>query len=133
MSFIQLTGLADVQEAKTAPEGRYDLVITSASLKDSKGEDGGQNVLVLLEIENQDVKYANIFHYLALPRGKDKDKDVMMLLMIKRFFTQFGIPFDEGFDMEALVGSRAACNVKVGEFNDQPKNELVLDRLPSED
>lgn len=130
MSFIQLNGLQDVQELPVAAEGRYPLVITSASLKDSK-EGDGKNILCIVEVES-DRKYANIFHYIALPRGDDKDKDQTMLLMAKRFFKQFGIPFEDGVELEAFVGSRCEGNVKVDEYQGQLRNVLMIDRLPTE-
>jgi len=126
MSFIALKGIAEVAEPKAAPEGPYDLVITDAKLTE---KDGKHNIRLILGFENTDGKFANIFHYIALPRGEDAGKDQMMLLMAKRFFTQFEIPFDDGVEVESFVGSRARCNVKQDEYEGQIKNVLVLDRL----
>lgn len=132
MSFIKLTGIDDVTELPLAPEGLYDLVITSQSLKESKDK-SGQNVLVVLDIENADRQYAKIFHYLALPRGVDADKDANMMLMIKRFLVQFGVPMDGGFDLEALVGCRASgVRVIQEEFEGKLGNKIQVDRLPAE-
>jgi hypothetical protein len=137
MSFIQLHGIADVKEAKHVPEGRYPLIVTSAQLKDSKKEDDAQNILCILEVEDSiDPKPAPVFHYVALPRGKDAMKDQQMLLMAKRFFVQFDIPIDNGIELEQITGCRADGFLKVEEYPEgsgNMKNTLQLDRLPSED
>lgn len=131
MSFIQLTGLNDAKELPIAAEGRYPTVIVSAKLKDSS-EGDGKNIMVVVEIE-ADRKYQNIFHYVALPRGEDKDKDQTMVLMAKRFFTQYGIPFDDGVEIEQIVGCRADCNIGQDEYQGQNRNVLKIDRLATEE
>ena len=129
MSFIQLKGLNDVREKKPAPEGGYPLCVTNAKLTEKEGK---KNVQLILEIEGTDEDYANIFHYLALPRGEDPAKDQTMMLMIKRFLTQFGVPTEDGFDIEALVGCRSDCMLKQDMYEGNVKNVIQLDRLPAE-
>jgi alcohol dehydrogenase class IV len=131
MSFIELKGIDDVSELPYASEGRYDLVVTSSKLKDSSDGEG-KNILVVVEIENADRKYAPIFTYLGLPRGDDKDKDHQRLLGCKRFFHQFGIPMDNGVELEQMVGARAQGNVAIDEYQGENKNVLKVDRLPIE-
>lgn len=130
MSFIQLVGIGEVKELACASEGRYSVVITDAKMHE--GKEDKTSIRCVLEIEDGDNRYANIFHYISLPDGKDGAKDQMKLLMAKRFFVQFGVPFDDGIDMEALVGCRAEVNLGIDEYQGQLKNILKLDRLPSE-
>jgi hypothetical protein len=132
MSFIELAGIDEVSELPYAPEGQYDLVVTSAKLKDSSDGEG-KNILVVLEIENADRKYAPIFTYLGLPRGgDDKDKDAQRLLGCKRFFHQFGVPMDNGVELEQMVGCRSQGNLAVEEYQGENKNVLKVNRLPME-
>jgi len=129
MSFIELDGIQDTHEAVIAPEGRYDLLVESAAVKhnDNTGKD---NVLVVLSVEG-DEEYANVLFNLSLPQEGDEDTSRnFKLLQIKRFCHQFQIGLDDGLNTEEFSGSRASANLKVGEYNNQKKNELVLDALP---
>lgn len=129
MSFINLQGIQEVRELKNAPEGRYRMRIVNAQ---SHETDNGMSIQTILEIE-ADERYANVFHYVALPNGKDAAKDQMKLLMAKRFFTQFGIPYEQnGVEIESFVGCAAEANLGVDEYQGQTKNVLKLDRLPTE-
>jgi len=131
MSFIDLKGLKDVKEPKNAPEGRYPLTIINAKMHETEN---GQSIATVIEVESGDpaLRYANVFHYVALPNGKDVDKDQTKLLMAKRFFAQFGINADEGVELEHFVGSRGQGNLAVEEYQGQQKNTLKLDRLAAE-
>lgn len=142
MSFIQLTGIGDTKEPTVAPDGRYPLVITSATVKESKELKEGQtkkgkNIMCVIEIEGEGAhgeKFANIFHYISLPDGQDKDKDQTKLLMAKRFFVQFNVPMDgDGVEIEQIAGCRAEGNLGNETFEDKPRNVLKVDRMPSED
>lgn len=126
MSFIKLSGIDDVKELPVAAEARYDLCIISAKPHEKDGVLG--SIQCIIEIEG-DVKYQNIFHYVGLPKGEDASKDQMSLLMARRFFEQFSIPYDNGVEIEQIVGSRANCAVKQDEYQGQKKNVLQLDRL----
>lgn len=129
MSFINLQGLQEVKELRNAPEGRYLLRVTSAKMHVT---DNGVSIQTILEIEASQ-KYANVFHYVALPNGQDAGKDQTKLLMAKRFFTQFNIPIDgDGVEIEQFVGCSAEANLGVEEYQGQSKNVLRMDRLPTE-
>jgi hypothetical protein len=128
MSFIELDGINDVHEPVTAPEGMYDLVIASATIKEKEGK---KNIFCVIEFENTDTEYANILHNVSLPSSDDdSDKRKNKLLFAKRFFHQFNIPFEGGVDVEAFSGSRARCKVSVGEYDNKPQNKISLDSLP---
>ena len=126
MSFIELPGINETHEPTIAPEGRYDLLVEGAQVKAGK-EEGKQNILAVLSIES-DEGYANVLFNLALPHADDTGD--FKMLQLKRFCHQFGISIDDGINTEEFSGSRASANLKVGEYNNQKKNELVLDPLP---
>lgn len=138
MSFIALKGINDVREPTYAQEGRYPLVIIDATMHKKEDSDS-ESIRCILEVESNDpkVKYSNVFHYIALPNGKDESKDQIKMLMAKRFFHQFGIDCDNGVELEAFVGSRAEGNLGLDTYEapgKQPvtRNVLKLNPLPHE-
>ena len=132
MSFIEMPGLGDVQEQPLAPEGNYDLAIIDAKLQQ---KDNKNSIMCILQIENADKDYANIFHYVGLPNSEDDaDKAKAKNLFAKRFFVQFSIPVEAGgFEIETLVGCRAR-DVKItqSEYEGRMGNNLQIDRIPEE-
>lgn len=132
MSFIEMPGINDAKEPKVVPEGvDYDLIITSAKLKEKEGK---QNVLIVLEIEGYP-DAGNVMHNLSLIGANDEEETrKFKLLMAKRFFHQFGIEADGGFEIEQLVGHRASgCKLQVDIYEGQKNNKLKLDPLPTEE
>ena len=96
-------------------------------------KDGKTSIMTILEIEGEP-DFGNVFHYVSLPGANDdQDKAKAKLLFAKRFFTQFAISIDGGFEMEQLVGNRAAsCKLVQEEYEGNVTNKLQLNRLPSE-
>lgn len=132
MGFIEMPGLGDIAEQPLAPEGTYDLCIIDAKLQQ---KDDKNSIMCILQVENADKDYANIFHYVGLPNsGDDADKAKAKNLFAKRFFVQFSVPVEAGgFEIETLVGCRAT-DVKVtqGEWEGRMGNNLQIDRIPEE-
>lgn len=130
MSFIELPGINDVKEPTLAPEGMYDLIIVRAQIRQ---KDGKSNILVALEFEDKSFDYADVLHNISLPAAEDDpEKRKTKLLFAKRFFHQFGVPFEGGIDLEALPGCRGRAKVKGDEYEGKQKNVLDLDTLPVE-
>lgn len=132
MSFIQLNGLNDVQPPEVHPEARAPLCIIDAKVTE---KDGKTNIRVLLEIEEPHPtvgrSWANVFHYVSLPNSNDDaDKVQTKLRMAKQFFKQFGVPFDDGLNVEEMVGCRSEGNLTVEEYEGQLSNKLKTDPLP---
>jgi len=130
MSFIEMPGLEDAKEAVAVPEGKYDLCVIQADLTEKEGR---KSVRMILEIEGEE-DAGNIFHYIGLPgEDDDADKRKSKMLFARRFFNQFGINTDGGFEMEQLVGARAtAAMVVQDEYEGDLRNSLKTNRLPSE-
>lgn len=131
MSFIQLSGIDDIQEQKPAPEGSYDLCIVTAKMNEKEGK---QSIMTMLEIEGEP-DFANVFHYVALPGPSDEpEKAKAKLLFAKRFFHQFGITVDGGVEMEQIVGNRATgAKLIQEEYEGNVTNKLQVNRLPTEE
>lgn len=132
MSFIEMPGLDSAKEKSVAPEGLYDLCITSAKVTE---KDGKRNIQTILEIEGGEEDYANVFHYISLVGpDDDKEKAEFKNLLAKRFFYQFGIPMEGGVEMEQFVGCRAtACRLTQEEYEGRLSNKLQVNSLPQED
>lgn len=132
MTFLQLNGLNDVRAPEIHPEGRVPLCIVDAKVTE---KDGKTNVRVILEIEEPHpqpgASYQNIFHYVSLPNANDdSDKVQTKLRMAKQFFVQFGIPFNNGINVEEMVGCRAEANITAEEYEGQLSNKIKTDPLP---
>ena len=132
MSFISLNGLNDVRPPEVHSEGRVPLCIVDAKLTEKEGK---TNIRCIIEIEephpNPGSSWANMFHYVSMPNSNDDaDKVQTKLRMAKQFFVQFGVPFDNGVEVEQMVGCRAEGNIIQDEFEGQPKNVLKTDPLP---
>lgn len=132
MTFLALNGLNDVRPPEVHPEGRVPLCIVDAKLTEKEGK---TNIRVLLEIEEPHPEpgrsWANIFHYVSMPNENDDAEKVQTKLrMAKQFFVQFGIPFDNGVEVEQMVGCRADANIVQEEYEGQPGNKVKVDPLP---
>lgn len=132
MTFLALNGINDVRAPEIHAEGRVPLCIVDAKVTE---KDGKTNVRVLLEIEEPHPQvgssWQNIFHYVSLPNSNDDAEKVQTKLrMAKQFFIQFGIPFDNGLNIEEMVGCRAEANITVEEYEGQLSNKVKTDPLP---
>lgn len=138
MSLIEVNLGEDIKELECAPEGEYNLVVESAEIVDKEydvdGEKvGGHMIKVRIDIES-DVAYKPIFHYITLPHAlDDADKVEFKSLMLKRFLSAAGVPFDaSGFQTEDLFGAQFSCALSVEVDEDgkyDPSNRLMLPRL----
>ncbi len=125
MPFIK-ESLSDVQEARPAPEGEYDLRI----LKATQGESKKGNDMITCLIGFADGTDAPPFgHWLLGWDSKTDDEEVMRRKReIKRFCAVFDIP--EDFDAEDLKGETGRCFVVLDEGDDEViRNRLKLPRL----
>ena len=137
MSFIDLNLGDDIQEKECAPEGSYDLVVTSAKMKEKEYDGGikGFMIEIVHDIEGTEQPYRSVYHYLSIPNeGDDKDKAYNKQAGIKRYLLASGIPFDaNGFSVEDIQGARFSCNLKV-EVDDSgkypPQNRMDLPAIP---
>jgi len=141
MGFIDLNLGSDVKEKECAPEGSYDLVVSSVKPREyeAKNEDEtetceAQYLQVVLEIEGTETPYANVYHNVFLPTPLDsKEKVSNTQGQIKRLLKAAGVPFDEtGFNPDDLIGARFTCTLGVevdesGKYDD--KNALRLPKF----
>ena len=130
MSFIEMPGLEDAKEAVAVPEGKYDLCVIDAQITD---KDGKKSLRLIMEIEGE-TDAGNVFHYIGLPHEDDDgDKKKTKMLFARRFFHQFGINTDGGFELESIVGSRAtAAMVTQEEWEGDLRNNYKPNKLPTE-
>lgn len=112
-ALIRAADLGQDLEDKVAPNGSYDLRITSSNLKTAKSE--RQYIAFSIAIEGSE-DYASIFHNLMLPVEADEARTRKMFLRdTARFFKVFGIPLDTDITEEKLpdlVGSTGKCLTK---------------------
>lgn len=132
MTFLALNGLNDVRPPEVHSEGRVPLCIVDAKLIEKEGK---TNIRTIIEIEEPHPEpgrsWATMFHYVSLPsEGDDAEKVQTKLRMAKQFFVQFGIPFDNGVEVESMVGCRADGNIVTEEYQGQLSNKLKADPLP---
>ena len=147
MPFIDLGDeFADTKEAPLAPEGEYDLRISSHS---HNTENGKNTLAINIVFDGED--YAPMRHYIALPqperdakndeeKGRKKgDTSKMKMLMLKRFCYLFDIEYtDTGFNTDDFNGSTTRGRVGQDTMTRQdgstaPINKLQLPRLPDDD
>jgi len=136
MSFIDVNLGEDVKEAEAAPEGEYELLVDDVYEYDKEYDDGTTGRLIRVKHliqDTGDVTYKPVYHYLSLPNeSDDRDKVQMKLLMIKRYLTMAGIPFDQsGFNVEDLYGARftAKLTQEVYEATGDISNSIQVPRL----
>jgi hypothetical protein len=122
MAFLEIN-LDDVTEPKPVPQGFYALQITEAKVGktgDNSKNPGAPQFIVSLAFEDEP-DAPNISHYVGLPSPGDEEKALKFkALMLKRFLSQFNIPYDpRGLDLERMamemVGQRANCDVEISE------------------
>ncbi len=136
MPFIDLgSDFDESTEAKHAPAGMYDLeCVKMDDLGLKPVDDDGvvkHNWRAMLAIRGTDEEYAPIFTYIPmLTETDDDEKRKNKILIGKRFAVLFGIQQPKGFDPEDALGKEARAELKVGVYNNQPKNEIVVPRLP---
>jgi len=123
----------DIKEAKPAPAGAYDLLITEVTEGNSKA--GNPQIVVSLGFEGM-ADTPNLRHFISLPaKGDDPDKAKFKSLLLKRFLVLFNIPHDaNGFDVEAFNGARAKAEVSLTEPDDSGNvyNRLQVPKFKDE-
>ena len=137
MPFIDLNLGEDIQEKECAPAAEYDLVVTSAELKEKTYDNDvkGAMIVIIHDIEGSLVPYRSVYHYLSLPNpGDDKDKIYNKQAGIKRYLLAANIPFEnDGFSAEDIQGARFSCKLDVEVDEDgkyPPQNRLNLPSIP---
>lgn len=133
-SLIRADDLGQDLEDKAAKEGRYDLRIVKSEYKPTKN---GENKMIaaMIAIDGADGEGVLPFnHYLLEPNGDDVGVDRRRLRDIKRFLTMFGVPFDNGFDMEEQASELVGCTaqnamVTTEDYEGTTQNRLRLPRL----
>jgi hypothetical protein len=128
--FINMN-LSNTAEPKPVVPGRYQLTIADAKYREAKGD-----IQVSIGIDGHD-EAPNISHFMSLPKADDDaQKSNFKQLMVKRFLTQFGIPYSdtEGFEVTDFAGSTATAQLTLSEPDDSGAvyNRLNLDKLPNE-
>lgn len=133
MSMIPVD-VSGVTEPKAVPGGRYDLSVSSAEEGLSK-EKRKPMITVYLNIDGH-TDAPNVRHSISLPAPEDEAKTkAFKMLLLKRFLTLFGIPYDSnGFNLEDFIGATATAELKLGEVDDNGNqyNELVMPKMASE-
>lgn len=133
MPLIRAEDLGADVEDRAAKEGRYDLRILKSEYKTTKS--GNDHMLaVLIGIDGED-GVMPFSHYLTEPKESDEQRIKRMRIRdLKRFLTMFGVPFDQGFDMEEQAGDLVGCTasnamVTVEEYDGGTTNRLKLPRI----
>ena len=129
MSFIEITGMDEAQEPELAPEGQYDLRITHA--EDYINDKGTPLVRCSIAFDGKP-EYQNMNYWVILPKGEDQEQDQKRIINVKRFLTMFGVPFENGFEIEDLFGATAdKANVSQSDADEEGNiyNELRISRL----
>lgn len=146
MPFIN-AAVSEAKELTAVPEGKYPLRVDKAEVVEVKRDNpDGSKEQVAVQISIMDSAHPNanlVYIYLGLPHKDDDERKVnSKLLTIRRFCTQFDVPFeDNGFNTDDFPG--ATCEeghliqepVKDANGNEtgEMRNTLRLDRLASEE
>jgi hypothetical protein len=98
----------DIQEASAAPEGKYDLQIVQAEVKQTgpnSANPGRDQLVFTVAFLDQSLNALNIRHFVSLPHPDDEpEKARNKALMLKRFLVAFDIPFESnGIDLEKIT------------------------------
>lgn len=133
MSFVGMN-VTGAEEPKARDAGRYRMVVLGVpEMRDSKA---GKPMIVVRTGFRDHPEALSVTTFLSLPHGDDKpEARSFKELQIKRFLTQFNIPYDaSGFNLEDFANAEADVDVILGEPNEQGSqfNELRLARLPNE-
>jgi len=134
MSFIDMA-MDDVREKGMAPEARYDLVVVSAKVGDTKAGDR-KKLSVVIDILGGE--FEPIFETFVFPNKKDKEENEgrnneLFILSIKRFLYLFGIPWEaSGWNLDTLSGATAENILVSCQKGDDgvERNKITYPRLP---
>lgn len=141
MTFINVN-FDDAVEANAVPEGRYDLQIVQAEVKQTgpNSTNPGRDQLVFsIGFQDTELNAPNIRHFVSLPHPDDEpDKARFKALNLKRFLVAFEVPFESnGIDLEAITFEalgKTASNVHVtqeaGQDGTSVYNRINLPKLP---
>lgn len=125
MPFIK-ESLADVQEARAAAEGEYELRIMKAT--DAPSKKGAPMVTVMIGFADGTDAPPFYEYLMGWDDSTPDDQIRMRKLTIKRFCAVFDV--SEDFDAEDLVGETGTCMVGQEEGQDGTvRNRLKLPRL----
>lgn len=134
MPLIRASDMGEDLEDHAVKEGKYDVKIVKAEYKATKsGED--HMIVAVCAIQGPEGEGAQpITHYLTEPKDDDENRIKRMRLRdLKRFLTAFGVPFDNGFDMQEqvsdLIGCEANLLVVQETYEGNVQNRLRLPRL----
>jgi hypothetical protein len=134
--FIPMDGLGNIKEpGLIETEGVCPLIVKSAEKKEKNEK---KYIEVIVEIQGQEDSIQGIFNNLYLPApGHDKKAKEFLMLLIARFYTAFGVPYEEGVVPKDLIGAQADLPVTKTFYKDKtgkevPKNEIVIPNLPDE-
>lgn len=139
MPFIDLNLGEDIQERECAPTAEYDLVVTSAEIKEKIYDNDvkGAVVVIVHDIEGTEESYRSVYHYLSLPNpGDDRDKAYNKKAGIKRYLLAADVPFETGgFSAEDIQGAHFRCKLDLevdenGKY--PPQNRLNLPSIPKD-
>lgn len=132
MAKVNYKGIGDAQEAVNLEDGKHNLRCVKSTYGPGKGDATKFRTEVLLDCPEEPDK-TGIFHYISDPNpDKEGEKgEAYKLLLNKRFFVLFNVPFDdEGYDPDDILGKEAECVVKT-EMDEQGRKNtsLVLPEL----
>lgn len=131
--------LNEVEEAKPAPAGKYELQITGCTIAETSEKSkhpGTPMYKVNLQFTDLELNAPGFIHYIVLPTEEDEGN--FAALNLRRFLEAFNIPFNsQGIDIESLAmemsGHTANIDVQLTEPNENGDvyNRIRLPKLSS--
>jgi hypothetical protein len=135
MSFIEISGLGDVQEDQVQPEGDYNLIVVD---RFTYQKEGASNYIIRIKHAIEGIDNAlPVTLWLSLP-GPDDEPDILKFKLknLARYLHTASIPFEgNGFNDEDIeIGTTFTCHVTCSEPDDNGNvyNNIQLPRLPYE-
>lgn len=142
MTFIPVN-LDEVQEAKPAAIGRYNLTVTGCedTVSGEKSKRPGSPLFKVNLGFVDEPNTPNILLFLSLPHEDDTPSaSNFKMLQLRRFLEQFGVGYNsEGIDTERMandiLGANANCEVGLSAPNDNGDvyNTVILPKLRGEE
>lgn len=131
MTFVPID-LSDVEENTPVAEGVYEVQIVKAELTETKT--GKPMITAALRVMGEPTAQM-IRHFIVLPTPDlDAEQQRFRKLDLKRFCVAFGIPTDDGVNIEDFQGATAEVFVTKQQNKDtgDEYNGLRLPRLPKD-
>ncbi len=132
----------DAKESLPVKNGRYNLTVTAAEVKQSgeKSKNPGRDYLKITLGNEDDPSAPLIYHSVPLPHETDEKKSAdFKTVLLKRFLYAFKVNLPSGeYNADdltfKLLGARGYVEVKQGTPTDSGDvyNELVLGKVPNE-